>query len=1826
MSSKLKTWFKRGLKFIGALAALVILLLLVLLLVLETGWGKGLLRDQVLKIANNSLAGTVGAERIEGNLLGGLRLYGVSVYDARENLVARVPEVSADYSLIRLVRGELKLNSAALKEPLIIARVYPDGEMNVLLIAEDKEPEPSEPSSFQVSLDSAEISGASLLYLDETGFPSGEDAGLPEALSAWLEAANQPTGAEESAPGEQLSTLVEAGDFPSEGFALAALTGLDLEANFHLYGGDTMGAQVPNITGDLFTNLSGPPRALKVDDIRFLKTPSKLEASMKEVAVGAGTGIKGLVAAIDFDTELDELQNPVITAPRQLIAQVGQLRVDRELIHAVAPEAPVTGDLRATLSLGGTPEQIYLHAQAGCGENLGLALGGELSFPDEDISRLGYDLALALDDLSSAECVDLEGMDARLNGAMSASGQGIDPETLSAELEFSLHDSSVGDYQLERLSLNASARGGHFELENLAALTPYGALNMQADFELKSGRYSLNLDANADERIRELLAEFGEQSMQTKFARVHLDSSGQVDLEADAPLEMLSEAELDARWDIEDARVEKNRLRSSQGELELSLEPRSGDARSGRRSVDFRADINARGLDSPLAKARLFSLDASGSGQLDPGMEDPLSALEELASRWKIRAQGLSTPDLRVNSANIQARVDKKRAAAPFSWSLNGGVRGVYMDALSLGEADLALRGDVALLSQERGVELGQISARGAATARRLEASGNSVDQARVDLNISGRPPALAGKVDLKAKDIRAGGERLEKFDATVDLTRDLKFNVQATAARLLPKPQPERAGALEVPEEPVEAVGEEEEPEVQELTVSAAGDMSREFKHFGLDNFSLNAPGLTLQTPQRATVDLRGADIRVQGLKLESDDFSLSVDGTYSGRGQEDLHLVMDNLDLGRLREKLALQELMPPLQGRVDGRVDLEGTAREPILDINISVRDFFYEDYGPIEIDLIAGYKNRRADIEIFEVRAYQSTLVSAHGSAPLDLNLAGEIEIPFDSPLDLKVEIPRLDAENFYEPFPPLRSNKVEGSIQADMTFAGTVYDPVITLEFDADDFQFLGEFADQEVEIEQMSTRLRASYEPPSVGRGGIDANYRLDWRGDEIVTANLATPLPLAQWVHQLLDDTQPIPDFADEIKNLPINTSLKIAGLDLKDVPVEMLAEADAAGSVFLELKTDGTFADPRADLETRLEGFAWNQYRDIDLVSELQLRDQVLQIKEMQARWVDEPVLTAQGKVPLPTRMLMGVEVPDDLPINFEAELHEMALNRLGVIDYEFARYEGSIGAFLKMEGTLREPDIHGRAGLFNTRLAEGQFGTIALEFDAREDRARAKASVCQQVDTVMELRADVPVLTDLLALAEGADPLLDGPIHARLNSDRVSLGEILPEQLISQWASDLEGDLSMNAEIEGTWEQPRAEGKILVEDAALTLPMFGRRFTDINLDVEASHDQIKLNELHIADEDTSIIAHADLKLEDMAPAQLKADVRTDEFSIAGFVPGIAASVSSETDITGDLRGDNRKVRAHITKLNVTMPQTSGENVYPTELDDEITVLSRQKDKNQLMDIDRLLASQEGEGGRTRTAVRVVIDRGSWFHHPMADVEFRADITATLGGPEVEVTGSIGTVRGSAVPLGKQFDVPEQENAIRFTGDSPPDPALDIRAIHPLDRDLIPDIGEPTEGDPRIMIYVRGRATEPKLVMESDPAMTETEILYVLMTGRAPNQAGAGEESRVSNMALGAASGIFAGMLQEQLSGTLPLDVVRLQPGEEGFRDMSLQVGKYVTDDIFVSYVLRLGADEAEGMNLIKVDYRFLPSWRLGLELSNQLNGDLNVFWNIY
>lgn len=190
----------------------------------------------------------------------------------------------------------------------------------------------------------------------------------------------------------------------------------------------------------------------------------------------------------------------------------------------------------------------------------------------------------------------------------------------------------------------------------------------------------------------------------------------------------------------------------------------------------------------------------------------------------------------------------------------------------------------------------------------------------------------------------------------------------------------------------------------------------------------------------------------------------------------------------------------------------------------------------------------------------------------------------------------------------------------------------------------------------------------------------------------------------------------------------------------------------------------------------------------------------------------------------------------------------------------------------------------------------------------------------------------------------------------------------------------------------------------------------------------------------------------------------------------------------------------------------------------------------------------------------------LNVDIPRQSWVKGNGANIEVegKLDINKSFKEPYI-ITGNIDVVRGDYQFMGRLFNI--ESGTVSFRGKKIIDPFLDLRATYEV-------------ASVEVYINVSGTAEKPKIQLSSDPPLDDNEIVSYLVFGTSSDKLGTDERVEFQEKAGEVLGTMAVGELRQAIGDDLSIDVMTIKGGQTGFRDTHFEVGKYLTEDLYVGY----------------------------------------------
>lgn len=223
-----------------------------------------------------------------------------------------------------------------------------------------------------------------------------------------------------------------------------------------------------------------------------------------------------------------------------------------------------------------------------------------------------------------------------------------------------------------------------------------------------------------------------------------------------------------------------------------------------------------------------------------------------------------------------------------------------------------------------------------------------------------------------------------------------------------------------------------------------------------------------------------------------------------------------------------------------------------------------------------------------------------------------------------------------------------------------------------------------------------------------------------------------------------------------------------------------------------------------------------------------------------------------------------------------------------------------------------------------------------------------------------------------------------------------------------------------------------------------------------------------------------------------------------------------------------------------------------------------------------------------------------------GLWLRGQGLDVELVGELVLRMRGGLPALEGELNASNGTMRQLGHVFNL-ERGRVVFYADEGDLDPELDLA------------LGVKIKGV-AIKIILSGTANQPDLAFQSDPEMTDGDIISLLLFGFTSDELDEGQAGLLAERAgeLAAAYGSVA--LQERVAKELGVDVLTIAPSSGDDEATSLTVGKYLNPKVLVRYEQVL---DDESAFFVHLDYAFWNDFKLHNQVSQGSDSGIELKW---
>ncbi|MGM0620449.1 MAG: translocation/assembly module TamB domain-containing protein, partial [Bacteroidota bacterium] len=525
----------------------------------------------------------------------------------------------------------------------------------------------------------------------------------------------------------------------------------------------------------------------------------------------------------------------------------------------------------------------------------------------------------------------------------------------------------------------------------------------------------------------------------------------------------------------------------------------------------------------------------------------------------------------------------------------------------------------------------------------------------------------------------------------------------------------------------------------------------------------------------------------------------------------------------------------------------------------------------------------------------------------------------------------------------------------------------------------------------------------------------------------------------------------------------------------------------------------------------------------------------------------------------------------------------------------------FSGFLESEFNVSGTMESPLANGNFSVNEAKYKEYGFSKIDGNFDFRENQLSAESEIITEDDGEFSFSASLPFQYEPDSLSFKFNP--EDSINGQVNLKNFSLAILETMNPSATINGQVNGDMGVT----GTANAPQPEGSLKLDDASFKVDEYGIDYKNIKLNLNFLSDKVELDSFRVSSADGhltgkgEVIFESELYKGDLSKSQVNLEFnKFNPFNHRSFNMQVSGDASLGGEKDNLVYGGNLNIPQGEIYLPAILRMMGKLNV--PEMPKPILV--REAEKLSLYTDSTTFTNPEPEPALTdsvnfefldklRGRLGVKIPKNTWIKNDDMRIEISGDVELIKNGEFFELFGAVDVVRGQYDLLGKTFII--DEGTISFQGGEEMMPEMNITASYRF--------RNAQRAEQVITVNFAGTAESPEVSFKlDDNPISEGDALSYILFGKSMNELTIDEQNNVEGAGGGslagkAAASILSSQITNFLGDKLNVDYIEVK-SDGSFDNATVVVGKYITNDLFVSYQQRFG--ETDETNMAKYEVR--------------------------
>ena len=564
---------------------------------------------------------------------------------------------------------------------------------------------------------------------------------------------------------------------------------------------------------------------------------------------------------------------------------------------------------------------------------------------------------------------------------------------------------------------------------------------------------------------------------------------------------------------------------------------------------------------------------------------------------------------------------------------------------------------------------------------------------------------------------------------------------------------------------------------------------------------------------------------------------------------------------------------------------------------------------------------------------------------------------------------------------------------------------------------------------------------------------------------------------------------------------------------------------------------------------------------------------------------------------------------ELPDSLGLDLHlSNLNLALLSKLKLSPQEI---KGRAHLQLNAAGNPKSFQLNAGTQLEQLKMDPLTIAQLSADISYAGDTLHFQSSLLSQLGDALVLEGSSPLDIQL------SDSLLvhwPGTLLARLHTHTSRLEGFLAEQ---EGLPSPQALMSMDFQIMGQAQDPQVKGYIDLSEGTLPLPRWGIDYTGLRLKASVEETRISLDSLFARHGNGTLLAQGYVDMDSSLTSGRLSDTN---LRLTAREFHLSRHRNHEIQINADafFRDQDQQPRfggnIEVLRSNFYLPALLDMAGDGSELNDPLLVQALKNQQTEALHTEEaaLADSSRQQSIEQRPTynlveqltgrMRVDIPRNTWVRSPDMQMELYGHLDVVKNSDIFELFGSLGIHRGFYALYGKKLVIRQGE--LTFTGGEAFNPAVNLKADYTF--------RDPERRKRLLTLLVGGTAMEPDISFDLDgQPVPEADAMAYLLFGQSFDQLSYGNQEGVSNaLPSRLINSVLSAQLSKTLGSTLNLDMIEIDAGDD-WQNTSFMVGKYLTNDLFVTYQRSFGQtdDESVSPQTITLEYEISRIFSLRL-----------------